>query len=40
MSQGATLQAIAAALNELDVPTPSGRGQWQAPWVARVLARF
>jgi hypothetical protein len=37
---GATLQAIADGLNRSGIPTASGRGQWQAPQVARVLARL
>jgi DNA invertase Pin-like site-specific DNA recombinase len=35
-----TLQGIAAALNEQQIPTASGNGQWQAVQVARVLARI
>lgn len=36
--QGATTaQALARALNDECVPTPSGRGQWQATSVVRVL---
>jgi ABC-type hemin transport system ATPase subunit len=35
-----TLQGIAAALNERQIPTASGNGQWQAVQVARVLARL
>ena len=35
-----TLRAIAAELNALGIPTPRGRGRWQAPQVARVLARL
>jgi hypothetical protein len=27
-----TLRAIAAELNARQIPTPRGRGQWQAPW--------
>jgi hypothetical protein len=34
-ARGATLRAIAAVLNELGVPTASGRGEWQAPQVAQ-----
>jgi DNA invertase Pin-like site-specific DNA recombinase len=38
---GATsLRAIAAALNERGIPTPSGQGTWQAVQVQRVLARL
>jgi len=38
---GATsLRAIAAALNDRGIPTPSGRGDWQAVQVQRVLARL
>lgn len=33
-----TLSGIAAALNAQDIPTPSGRGKWQAVTVMRVLA--
>jgi Recombinase len=39
-ARGATLRAIAAELNALGIPTPRGRGRWQAPQVARVLARM
>jgi recombinase len=39
-ARGATLRAIAAALNERNIPTASGRGQWQPVQVARVLARL
>lgn len=35
-----SLRALAAALNEQRVPTPSGRGQWQAVQVQRTLARL
>ena len=35
-----TLQGIAAALNARKVPTPRGRGEWQAQQVRRVLARL
>jgi hypothetical protein len=39
-ARGATLRAIAAALNKRNIPTATGRGEWQAPQVARVLARL
>jgi DNA invertase Pin-like site-specific DNA recombinase len=40
-SAGATsLRAIAAGLNDRGIPTPSGRGEWQAVQVQRVLARL
>lgn len=39
-ARGATLRAIAAVLNELGVPTASGRGEWQAVQVRRVLQRL
>jgi hypothetical protein len=35
-----TLQGIAAALNAREVPTPWGRGSWQASQVRRLLARL
>jgi hypothetical protein len=35
-----TLRAIAAALNKRNIPTPTGRSQWRAVQVARVLARL
>ena len=35
-----TLQAIAAELNKQGIPTASGRGEWQAVQVSRVLARL
>jgi hypothetical protein len=35
-----TLHGIAAALNARKIPTPRGRGEWQAPQVGRVLARL
>jgi hypothetical protein len=35
-----TLQGIADELNKLGIPTASGRGEWQAVQVARVLARL
>jgi hypothetical protein len=35
-----SLRAIAAALNERDIPTAAGPGQWQAAQVQRVLARM
>ena len=39
-SQGVlTAQALARALNDEGVPTVSGRGQWQANSVLRVLRR-
>jgi hypothetical protein len=34
-----SLQGIAAALNDRGIPTASGRGEWQAVQVARVLGR-
>jgi hypothetical protein len=39
-ASGATLRAIAAALNKRNIPTASGRGQWLPTQVARVLARL
>jgi hypothetical protein len=35
-----SLRGIAAGLNERGIPTPSGRGAWQAIQVQRVLARL
>jgi hypothetical protein len=35
-----TLQGIADGLNRSGIPTPRGRGEWQAPQVRRVLARL
>jgi hypothetical protein len=35
-----TLQGIAAELNKQGIPTASGRGDWQAVQVARVLGRL
>ena len=35
-----SLKGIAMALNERGVPPPSGRGQWRATQVSRVLARL
>jgi hypothetical protein len=35
-----TLRAIAAALNERNIPTASGRGEWHPVQVWRVLARL
>jgi hypothetical protein len=35
-----TLNGIAAALNGRRVPTPRGRGKWEATQVARVLKRL
>jgi hypothetical protein len=35
-----TLRAIAAALNKRSIPTASGRGEWDATKVRRVLARL
>jgi hypothetical protein len=35
-----TLQGIADALNRSGIPTPRGRGEWQAPQVRRVLVRL
>jgi hypothetical protein len=38
---GATsLRAIAAKLNEADIPTARGQGAWSAVQVARILERF
>lgn len=34
----ASLRAIAAELQRMEVPTPSGRGSWHAMMVARVIA--
>jgi hypothetical protein len=34
-----TLHAIATALNTRGIPTPTGRGTWQASQVGRLLAR-
>lgn len=40
-SEGITsLSGIARVLNERGIPTPSGRGQWQAVSVQRVLSRL
>jgi hypothetical protein len=40
-ARGATLRAIAAALNKRNIPTASGRGgEWHPAQVARVLARI
>jgi hypothetical protein len=33
-------RAIAAELNARGIPTPTGRGSWQASQVVRVLARL
>jgi DNA invertase Pin-like site-specific DNA recombinase len=35
----AAATGIAKAMNDRDIPTPSGRGKWQAVTVQRVLAR-
>jgi hypothetical protein len=35
-----TLHGLAAALNESDIPTASGAGQWQATSVSRLRARL
>jgi hypothetical protein len=35
-----TLYGIAAALNARNVPTVTGRGEWRAVQVGRVLARL
>jgi hypothetical protein len=39
-SGATTLRAIAAALNKRNIPTASGRGEWQSAQVWRVLARL
>jgi hypothetical protein len=35
-----TLKGIATALNERNIPTPTGRKTWQAVQVRRLLARL
>jgi DNA invertase Pin-like site-specific DNA recombinase len=35
-----SLRAIAAVLNARKIPTPRGRGQWQAGQVSQLLARL
>jgi hypothetical protein len=35
-----SMRGIAMALNARNVPTPTGRGEWQAIQVERVLARL
>jgi hypothetical protein len=35
-----TLQGIADGFNRCSIPTPRGRGEWQAPQVRRVLVRL
>jgi hypothetical protein len=39
-SGATTLLAMADGLNRSGIPTASGRGEWQAVQVARVLARL
>jgi hypothetical protein len=39
-SGATTLRAMADGLNRSGIPTASGRGEWQAVQVARVLARL
>jgi DNA invertase Pin-like site-specific DNA recombinase len=40
-AEGTTsLRALAAALNDREVPTPSGQGEWSAVQVSRVLTRL
>jgi hypothetical protein len=34
------LRATAAGLNDQDIPTARGQGEWTAPQVARVLERL
>jgi hypothetical protein len=37
---GATLRAIAAALNERGIPTPNGQNEWRTVQVSRLPARL